>query len=224
MFKYIFILSALVFVACQPKSKEAAWEISAPAGKQFTHIDYKGTTVIPNGRLLTPYGKQILLPPHPFGLAVSSDGQTAITSNSGVYPFSISTIENPNGEFKVSRFPEPEDKDNSTKSVFMGLAISPDNAKVYVAGGQDNKVYVVDLKTKKLISEISCNKSFDTTDYSDAYLGDMILTRDGSTLYVADEIGFRIVVIDTKTNKVIDNVKTGRYPFCIALSQIGRAS
>lgn len=217
MLKYTPLLALLIF-SCQPQSKEIVWEISAPAGKQFTCIDYNGATVIPNGRLLTPYGKQILLPPHPFGLAISSDGRTALTANSGVYPFSISIIENADRDFKISRFPEADDKNNSSKSVFMGLAISPDNAKVYVAGGQDNKVYIVDIKTKKLIGEIPCDKSFNDNDYTDAYLGDMILTCDGSTLFVVDEIGFRIVVIDTKTNKVIDNVKTGRYPFCIALS------
>ncbi|MBI1770705.1 MAG: bifunctional YncE family protein/alkaline phosphatase family protein [Bacteroidetes bacterium] len=191
--------------------------MSAPAQKQFTHIDYKGTTVIPNGRWLTPYGEQVLLSPHPFGLTVSPDGKTVITSNSGTDPFSISIIENAGGDLKVSRIPE-EGKDSPFKSVFMGLAISPDNSKVYVAGGQDNKVYVFDLKTKKLINEILCNKSFDGADYSDGYLGDMVLTADGSTLYVVDQINFRIVVIDSKTNKVIDNVKTGRYPFCLALS------
>src|SRR5258707_10655306 len=126
MLKYIFILSALVFVACQQKSKEMAWEISAPARKQFTHIDYKGTTVIPNGRLLTPYGKQVLLDPHPFGLVISPDGKTVITSNSGRDPFSISVIENMNGNFSVTRIPEKEGKGGPLKSVFMGLAISPD--------------------------------------------------------------------------------------------------
>lgn len=218
MLKYIFILSALVFVSCQQKSKNVSWEISTPAGKLFTHIDYKGTTVIPNGRLLTPYGKQVLLEPHPFGLVISPDGKTVITSNSGTNPFSISIVENLNENLTVTRIPEKEGKDGSSKSVFMGLAISPDNSKVYVAGGQDNKVYVFDLKTKKLIYEIPCDASFDGNDYSDAYLGDMIMTADGSTLYVVDQIGFRIAVIDTKTKKLVDNVKTGRYPFCIALS------
>src|ERR1051325_2726956 len=101
MLKNIFVLPLLLAFSCQPKSKEIVWEISAPAGKQFTHIDYKGTTVIPNGRLLTPYGKQILLSPHPFGLTLSPDGKTVITSNSGTNPFSISIIENVNGDFEV---------------------------------------------------------------------------------------------------------------------------
>lgn len=218
MRKYISLLFIVGLLSCNSKQKEVMWEISAPAGKLYTHIDYKGATVIPNGRLLTPYGKQVLLAPHPFGLAVSPDGKTAITSNSGKTPFSVSFIENLDGEISVTQIPETGSKEKPFKSVFMGLAISPDNSKAYVAGGQDNKVYVFDLKTKKLIDEIRCDKSFDGTDYSDGYLGDMVLTRDGSTLYIVDQIGFRIAVIDTRKNQIIDNVKTGRYPFCLAMS------
>ncbi|HTH57668.1 MAG TPA: bifunctional YncE family protein/alkaline phosphatase family protein [Cyclobacteriaceae bacterium] len=219
MRKIIFLVVVIVgLYSCNKKPNDSVWEISAPAGKQFTHIDYNGTTVIPNGRLLTPYGKQVLLAPHPFGLVVSPDGKTVITSNSGTGPFSISIVENPSTNCSVTQIPETGAKESPFKSVFMGLAISPDNSKAYVAGGQDNKVYVFDLKTKKMVNEIPCNKSFDKGDYSDGYLGDMVLTKDGSTLFVADQIGFRIVVIDTKSNRVVDNVKTGRYPFCLALS------
>jgi YVTN family beta-propeller protein len=100
----------------------------------------------------------------------------------------------------------------------MGLAISPDNQKLYVAGGQGNKIYVFNLSTYKKEAEISCNTSFDQRDFSDGYIGEMVITNDGSKLYVVDQIGFRVVVIDTKTNKVIENIQTGRYPFGLALT------
>jgi YVTN family beta-propeller protein len=100
----------------------------------------------------------------------------------------------------------------------MGLAVSPDGEKIYVAGGQQNLIYIFDLKTNKKLGEINCNKSFNGTDYSDGYIGDMALSRDGQRLYAVDQIGFRMITIDTKTKKVIQNVTTGRYPFGIALS------
>lgn len=46
----------------------------------------------------------------------------------------------------------------------------------------------------------------------------MVMTRDGSTLYAVDQIGFRMLIIDTKTRKIMANVPTGRYPFGITLS------
>ncbi|MEY4930773.1 MAG: hypothetical protein RI909_1497 [Bacteroidota bacterium] len=226
----LFILM-LVLAACQTNEKAPKhWIATAPAGEQYTLINREGATVIPNGRLVTPVGKQITVAPHPFGLAVSPDGKTIITSNSGTGPFSISIIKNLSGQnFDVRQIPETkndededeedeEEEDESLKGVFMGLAISPDGSKVYVAGGQQNKIYVFDLNTYKKLGEINGNKSFDGTDYSDGYIGDMVLSDDGARLYAVDQIGFRMMVIDTRTNEVIQNVKTGRYPYGITLS------
>ena len=225
-----------VLASCTNRQESVKqWIATAPAGDQYTQINREGTTVIPNGRLITPAGKQIMVAPHPFGLTISPDGNTIITSNSGTGPFSISIIKNYKDQSPMVRqIPdskydadddddEEEDEDDEEeeeallKGVFMGLAISPDGSNVYVAGGQQNKIFVFDLNTYKKSGEINCNKSFDGTDYSDGYIGDMVLNKDGSRLYAVDQIGFRMMVMDTKTNQVIQNVKTGRYPFGINL-------
>jgi YVTN family beta-propeller protein len=226
----IFFILIISF-SCSTKKgpSEKTWIATAPAGEAYTTISREGVTVIPNGRLITPLGKQITVAPHPFGLTVSPDGNTIITSNSGTGPFSISIIKNFNlGEPLIKQIPDRDDDDEeeegdeeeeeSLKGVFMGLAISPDGSKVYVSGGQQNKIYIFDLNTYKKSGEINCNKSFDTTDYSDGYIGDLTLSKDGSRLYAVDQIGFRLMVIDTKTKTVIQNVKTGRYPFGVTLS------
>ncbi len=217
----LFLFSICLLAACGSK-KDAAmqWIALAPAGSEYTSINKEGTTVIPNGRLLTPTGKQITVAPHPFGLTISPDGKTIITSNSGTGPFSISIIQDYNSEIpNVKQIPETlNPEEGLLEAAFMGLAISPDNSKVYVAGGQQNRIYIFDLKTFEKLGEISCNKSFDDSDYSDGYIGDMILNKKGDRLYVVDQIGFRMMVIDTEKKQVIHNVKTGRYPFGIALS------
>jgi len=224
----------LVLSSCTTRQESIKqWIATAPAGDQYTVINREGTTVIPNGRLITPAGRQIMVAPHPFGLTISPDGNTLITSNSGTGPFSISIIKNFNDQNPLVRqipdakYDEDDEDDEEDdeeeekellKGVFMGLAISPDGSNVYVAGGQQNKIFVFDLNTYKKSAEIDCSTSFDGTDYNDGYIGDMVLNKDGSRLYVVDQIGFRMMVIDTKTNKLIQNVKTGRYPFGITLS------
>lgn len=217
------LIATVVLASCGKKEEQEkikVWTATSPAGNQYTHIDREGTTVIPNGRLITPLGKQITVAPHPFGLTISPDGKTIITANSGVGPFSISIIKDYNSATpSLKQIPETlNPEEGLLEAVFMGLAISPDNQKVYVAGGQQNRIYIFDLNTNKKLGEISCNTSFDNTDYSDAYIGDLVLSKDGSRLYAVDQIGFRMIVINTKTNKVIHNVETGRYPFGIALS------
>ena len=219
----LLLATGILIASCstpQTSEKIKTWAAFAPAGDRYCEIDKEGTTVIPNGRFIASEGKQITVAPHPFGLTMSSDGKTIVTANSGTGPFSISIIRDYNSSNPVvKQIPDGVKPDKGLlEAVFMGLAILPDNKKIFVAGGQQNKVYIFDLDSGKKLGEVDCNKTFDETDYNDGYIGDMILTKDGSTLYAVDQIGFRLIVIDTKTNKVKNNVKTGRYPFGVTLS------
>ena len=225
-FSYLILTSLLLISACSPtvnQESESAvpWITQAPAGEQYTQIDTAGTTVLPNGRLLTPRGKTLRVAPHPYGLTLSRDGQIAISANSGTGPFSISIINNVLDESPtVRQIPEgAETDDDLLGAVFMGVAIAPDNQTVYVSGGQENKVFIFDIASGEPRGKISgAVTGPDGTDYTNGYLGDMKLTRDGNTLYVVDQVGFRLLVIDVPSRTVTRNVPVGRYPFGVALS------
>ncbi len=222
-----FLLLLLIPLAAlaQPKLAPPKFVISAPAGNEYTHIDKAGKTVLPNGRFITPRGRQIETAPHPYGLILSPDrgdgmGQTAITANSGTNPFSISILRDVFGAAPtVRQIPEGAKTDAGTlEACFMGLAVSPDNKLVYVAGGQTNTIFMFELATGKAAGSINCAVKTATNDYRHGYIGDIALTRDGKTLYALDQIGFRMLVIDVATKTILHNVPTGRYPFGIALS------
>ncbi|GAA4415376.1 beta-propeller fold lactonase family protein [Nibrella viscosa] len=215
LFLYSFLFTSGFSLQAQP-----SFLISAPAASEYTKIDKSGRTVLPNGRFITPRGQQITTAPHPYGLAISPDGQTVVTANSGISPFSISIIRsilaaNP----QVRQVPEGAKNDKGIlEACFMGLAITPDNKTVYVAGGETNKIFAFDLTTGKRTGTINCAVKNGGTDYSHGYIGDMVLSRDGRTLYAVDQIGFRMLVIDVAGRKILHNVPTGRYPFGITLS------
>lgn len=175
--------------------------------------------MIPNGRLLTPSGKSFAVAPHPFGLALSGDGEIAVTANSGIQPLSISIIRNLTTTPEIRQVP-PGFSGNAgvLESVFMGLAISPDNKKVYVAAGQDNSILVFDLLTGVKIDSVDCYVSEDGSRFHDGYIGDMALSKDGTHLFAVDQTNFRLVIIDTRKMKVINSVPVGRYPFGVALT------
>jgi len=105
------------------------------------------------------------------------------------------------------------------ESVFMGLAISPDNRKVYVAAGQENKILGFDLLTGNKIDSVDCSLSTDGHKFPDGYIGDMVLSKDGSYLFAVDQTNFRLVIVDTRKMQVVKSVDVGRYPFGIALSR-----
>ncbi|MEL6143366.1 MAG: YncE family protein, partial [Bacteroidota bacterium] len=218
---------AVSFSACQQDTSAGSTILlSAPAGNRYCEIDPTGETIIPNGRVIAPMGKTIRVAPHPFGLALSSDGQVAVTANSGVRPFSISILdqldqENP----RVRQIPEGYENDEGVlESVFMGLAITPNNRYVYVGGGSSNKIFQFDLQNGSKIDSINCaviDKG--GLDYTDGYIGDLALSKDGSRLFAVDQIGFRLLIIDTGTKEILHNIPTGRYPFGLTLSPDNQA-
>jgi len=195
--------------------------ISAPAGDEYVIIRKNGQTIIPNGRIINPSGRTHQVAPHPYGLAISNDGNIAITANSGTNPLSISILKNIQSENpEIIQVPESPTGDKGIiESVFMGLAISPDNKTVYVAGGQANKVYKFDIESGKSLGYIDCSFKSNKLDYTHGFIGDMVLSKDGSFLYAVDQIGFRMICIDTKLNKLISSCAVGRYPFGITLSK-----
>jgi YVTN family beta-propeller protein len=203
---------------------EKVWVSRAPAGNAYTQIIPAGATVIPNGRLLTPRGKQITVAPHPYGLVTSPDGSIAVTANSGIRPFSVSIIRNVLGPAPtVQQIPEGYKGDHGIlASVYMGLAISPDNTVLYVAGGQEGMVFLVDVNSGARLGEINCNTEIDGFKYADSYLGDMVLNKDGSLLFVVDQMNFRVVVIDVAERALVASVGVGRYPFGITLLPDGK--
>ena len=198
--------------------------VSSPSGSLYTQIDKSGKTVIPNGRFLTPYGKSVEVAPHPFGLTLSADGSIAVTANSGISPISISIIENLRSDHPtVLQVPPGPGTDKGVlASVFMGLAVSPDNKIVYVAGGQENKIYLFSVDSGEKLDSIDCSVSENGKPTPDGYIGDMKLSKDGRYLYAVDQMLFRLIVIDTQQMKITGSARTGRYPFGVILSRDGQ--
>jgi YVTN family beta-propeller protein len=209
---------AIILNGCG-NSRNELLVLSAPAGSLYTSINKDGVTVIPNGRLLTPSGKSLMVAPHPFGLALSSDGKIAVTANSGIKPLSISIIRNLTTSPEIIQVPPGYSNDAGVlESVFMGLAISPDNKKVYVAAGQDNSILVFDLTTGAKLDSVDCSVSEDGSEFPDGYIGDMAITKDGNYILAVDQTNFRLVIIDTRKMKTVSSVQVGRYPFGVALT------
>ena len=210
---------AVLQMACTRQHQQLS-VLSTPAGSEYTAIRQSGITVIPNGRFLTPAGRSMEVAPHPYGLVVSSDGDIAVTANSGVRPLSVSIIKGlKSAHPSVMQVPPgPLTNGGILASVFMGLAISPDQKMVYVAGGQTNKVYIFSIDDGKKLDSVDCSQEINGTRYPDGYIGDMVLTKDGRTLFAVDQTNFRLLIIDAQKRKVIGNVGVGRYPFGVALS------
>jgi len=219
--RQLFFLVLLVGISILTHAQSVPFIISAPAGDGYVKIDKNGKTIIPNGRVITPSGKVHQVAPHPYGLTLSMDGSIAITANSGTSPISISILKNIlTDNPQITQIPPTVKSDKGVlESVFMGIAISPDNQTVYAAGGQANKIYSFDANTGKSKGDIDCSFKNNKFNYLHGYIGDMVLSKDGRYLFAVDQIGFRILIVDVIEKKLISSCPVGRYPFGIALSK-----
>lgn len=217
---FVLVLFSCFCVSPRSRSDNSDWIIGPPAGMQATAIHRGGLTVLPNGRLLTPRGRQITTAPHPYGLALSPDGSLAVTANSGIRPFSLSLLRDVLGpEPRVRQIPPgPQTDEGVLAAVFMGLAISADGSRLYVGGGQEGKVIVFDPDSGAKLREIDCNGPGGGSSYTDSYIGDLALDPERNILYACDQANFRVAVVDVMAGKTVSSIPVGRYPFGLALS------
>ncbi len=222
--------------------------LSAPAGFRAAAEHYRAGSIdgaiLPSGRLLTPAGRELSVQaPKPFGLALSSDGKTLATVNSGVAPFSVTLMRNLGGRApSVQLIP--------LDATFMGLAFSADSARFYVAGGDDGVVWVGDTAQSKIVGAVNLNgprhplaSRLDPAKkpsgwFPGSYPAAMALGKTGQFLYVLDQAGFAVITIDTHRivtgldahglilepnnfRALAGSVAVGRYPFGIGLSPDG---
>jgi YVTN family beta-propeller protein len=218
---------AFVSLAWQPAcalAESAARDLQAPADTRPTHISRSGVTIIPSGRFITPRGVQVNVAPHPYGLALSPDGRTLVTVNSGTAPFSISIITQlASARPQVAQIPrgfKPSDAD--PKSVYLGAAIAPDNRTAFISEGNNGKVGIFDLVARRRLGSLTLDRAFQGKTFHDSLPGDLKLSSDGRYLYVLDVAHFRLVIFNTESRQMIASVAVGLLPFGIALSPDGK--
>jgi DNA-binding beta-propeller fold protein YncE len=182
-----------------------------------------------------PRGTQVKVAPHPYGLALSPDGSTVVTSNSGTHPFSISIITGigtasegkPVGaagtQPRVVQIPPGFKSTNpDPDSVYLGVAIAPDNRTLYVSEGNNGHVGTFDLETHQRLGSLNLDSDFQGKSYTDSLSGDLKLSPDGRMLYVLDMAHFRLVTFSTASRQILTSLPVGHLPFALAVSPDGK--
>ena len=82
----------------------------------------------------------------------------------------------------------------------VGVVLSPDGKKIYVANGHGNSVSVIDAATEKLTATLPVGKR----------PWGIAVTRDGKRLYTANGLSNDVSVIDTASLKVIATIPAGK--------------
>src|SRR5215831_15680599 len=227
-----------------------AIEFSAPAGDlpatRHLNIDGYDGAVLPNGRLITPAGREAAVnAPKPLGLALAPNGAMLATVNSGTGPFSISLIKNIHSN-------PPTTSVVPVSSAFMGVTFSPDSLRFYAAGGENGMIWIGDTASARVIGSVNLNGpthpfgapmnpvANPSGRFKGTYPGNLTLGGPGGRyLYVVEQGSFNVFIVDTtkiatgvngsgfivEPNNfaaVVGHVKAGRYPYGVAATDDGR--
>lgn len=203
---------------------EGLSSLRAPAGTRPTQINPAAETVLPNGRLITPRGILLKVAPHPYGLALSPDGKILVTANGGTSPFSASIITDlASVSPQVAQIPPTNSAkgDDDLESVWIGAAIGPDNRTLFLSEGDNGRIGIFDLETRKRLHTINLDQEFHGRKYHNSLIGDMKLAPDGRTLFALDLAHFELVTLDVETRQILARLRVGRMPFGLAVSAEG---
>lgn len=197
---------------------------SSPAGNLPAGPRPNGTAVLPDGRLITPVGRQIKVELQPLNGVLSADGRRLYVSSEGIdddpsvggnHRF-ITVIDTKSGAKTLVR----------DDALNYGMAESKDGRTLYVSEGQSGSVGVFRRTPPnkdpgapggyRKITSIVLNPSS-----PDDYPWGLALSPDGTRLYVAGFESDTLSVIDTANRAVVARVATGNYPYAVAVSPRG---
>jgi PQQ-dependent catabolism-associated beta-propeller protein len=89
----------------------------------------------------------------------------------------------------------------------VGLALSPDEERLYVATGRGNGVSVIDTTAGRVVAAIPTGQR----------VWGIAVTPDGTKVYAANSLSNSVSVIDTKTLRVVKTIAVGDGPWALVM-------
>jgi YVTN family beta-propeller protein len=173
-----------------------------------------GEVQLPNGRKLTPTGVQAPVASYPFALAVAAGGNRLVVASTGSYDQTLQLLDAKTGKLLDAA---------PVKRSWLGLALSPDGRRAYLAGAKEKKVHVFRIENDKLVPEAAIPVTTPEDGAKDALPAGLAVSPDGKHLWAARVLADDVVQVDLETKKVVAVVAVGRHPYRPVFSPDGRA-
>lgn len=168
----------------------------------------KQGTRLPNHWVITPAGSHIPVGDLPLNMALSPDGKLLAVTNNGYSRHFISLISTEK-DTVVSEL--------ETGKSFFGLAFSPDGRALYASGGSTEQV----LTWQRNGSDFTPGTPISLKG-PDAppkiFPAGMAFSKDGQTLYVAENRGDCLAFVSLQKNQVEKHIQVGPFPYDIKVS------
>lgn len=202
---------AFVLVTTASVERETLPSFAPPAGNEPARVVPGGTTILPNGRYLTPAGKRLWSGDGLWGLALSPDGKTVV----GIHTDAASPSQRSPGLTVFSQLDaNPLRTSVPIKDLAPAAVFTPDGAKLILSNGEDGGIRILDARTWATLRDISANVNGAT----DSFINDVVLVRGGKYACGVDVANQDIVTFDLTQGVAIGRTKAGRQPYACAIS------
>src|SRR5947208_343319 len=173
---------------------------------------FKGTytTPLPTGVRLDPEGQSVELGSMPLAMALAPSGNTVIAVLSGWREQGFQVI-----DLKSQRVTQTI-KQNAA---FYGLAFSPSGKELYVSGGDEDAVFCYSWRNEAAHLDRKIILGIEKSDKTGSrYPAGLAVSRNGKYLYVAENVGDSLAVIDLASARVVQRLRTDHYPYAVELA------
>lgn len=167
-------------------------------------------TCLPTGLCLDPAGSSFDVGNMPLAMIPSPEGDRVVLSLSGWRQQGIQVVDPQSGTV-TQTIAQP--------SAFLGLAFSRDGKTLYVSGANEDLIYRYAWRDKQatLIDTIALARKDPKKDGTRFPAG-IALSNDGSRLFVAENLGDSLAVVDLASKRVVQRLKTEVYPYDVRVS------
>jgi YVTN family beta-propeller protein len=189
----------------------AAFAVLLAAGCERAAVDVHR---LPTGAILDPAGPSVALGSMPVGMIFSPDSSRIVAVLSGYREQGFQVI-----DCAARRVEQTVVQ----PSAFLGACFSPDGGKLFVSGGNQDVVYEYAWRANSatLADSIRFGPPPDSTG-GHAYPSGLACSPDGTQLYVAENLGDALAVVDLASRRITQRLATGRYPYAVTVTPAGK--
>ena len=170
------------------------------------------TQPLATGVRLDPAGAAIDLGSMPIGMAIAPGGRYLAVVLSGFREQGLQIVDLQSRKVTQTL---------TQAAAFYGVAFSPDGKRIYVSGGNDDSVFcyawtnaAATLERKIVLGKPKEDKT------GSSYPAGIAVSKNGRYLYVAENVGDSLAVVDLETQNV-DRLPTDHFPYAVDVAADG---
>jgi DNA-binding beta-propeller fold protein YncE len=172
------------------------------------------TSPLPTGVRLDPVGEAVELGSLPLNVVVAPGGNKAVVVLSGWREQGIQVI-----DLRTRQVTQTLLQDGA----FYGAVFSPDGRSLYVSGGNTDTLFVYAWNggTAELANKFELAKAKTADGTGTSYPAGLAIAPNSKFVYVAENVGDHLAVVDAATGEVVQRFPTDHYPYGVIVSGDG---